>query len=280
MNDYLGVIAICGEEGSGKTTMGLSFPKPLVHLDIDVGSYARAAWRIDTKDITSKPFPQQLDIKRLLGQEVEKRNGQVSSIRFAKKVEGRRELWQEIVRYFAGAVQDPKVKSIMFDSATLTWITCHRGHLQELQEKQIAQGERDENKLRENLQSKEYGPPNEKMRMLFHTAKSFRKNLIMTHYPRPVYAQRINGRTGEIEDYTTGALTLDGFGETAKIADVVAWTKVVEIVVDAKKKTKMKVIMARLDKCGIPGMGLSCVGKEVEGSYDGLMSLVEGGQEG
>jgi len=37
LDDYLGIVAVCGDEGTGKTTMALTFPKPLRHFDVDVG---------------------------------------------------------------------------------------------------------------------------------------------------------------------------------------------------------------------------------------------------
>ena len=46
-NDSIGIVADCGDEGTGKTTMALTFPKPLVHFDIDVVGFRRAAWRLN-----------------------------------------------------------------------------------------------------------------------------------------------------------------------------------------------------------------------------------------
>jgi len=41
-NNLIGIVAICANEGACKTTMALSFPKPLVHFDTDVGGFRRA----------------------------------------------------------------------------------------------------------------------------------------------------------------------------------------------------------------------------------------------
>ena len=85
-DDILGIVAIVGEEGTGKSSMALSFPKKLIHFDIDVGGFSRAAWRLpkDTRvkvlradekltdtdiselDIISKPYPRPLQLDKLL----------------------------------------------------------------------------------------------------------------------------------------------------------------------------------------------------------------------
>ena len=80
--------------------MALTFPRPIVHMDLDVGGYSRAAWRIDTSGITSKPYPTPIQMEKLMGQ---KKEG--ATIRFPKKIIGVKEVWQQIVIDFVDAVQ-------------------------------------------------------------------------------------------------------------------------------------------------------------------------------
>ena len=113
MDDYIGLTAICGNEGTGKTTMALSYPKPLVHFDIDVGGYRRAAWRIDVTGVTTKSYPMPIQEGKLMGQQP----GEVSTrVNFPKKVEGMREMWQTIIPDFVEACKDNNIKTIVLDS--------------------------------------------------------------------------------------------------------------------------------------------------------------------
>lgn len=275
ITDYLGVIAICGEEGTCKTTMALTFPKPLRHYDIDVGGYRRAAWRLTTSDIVSRSYPKPIQIEKLMGTTP---GSPTTRAVVPKKVVGMRELWQRIVQDFVTDCQDKTVKTIVIDSATLFWNIAHSSHLQELQEKQLAQhlaknGARvpfDENDYRERLQPMEYGPANDRMRTVLHTARSFQKNLVLTHYPTDEYGVVPDAR-GNMVDGRTGRQVIDGFKETSKLADLIVWTSIKDIGV-GKDKTKQPI--ARITKCGLEGLGLSGVGLEIEASYEAIVNLV------
>ena len=41
------IISLWGVEGCGKSSTGLSFPKPMFHLDLDLGGFERAVWRLE-----------------------------------------------------------------------------------------------------------------------------------------------------------------------------------------------------------------------------------------
>lgn len=285
-DDILGITAIVGEEGTCKTTMALSFPKKLVHFDIDVGGYRRAAWRIDTDGIASKPYPRPLQMAKLLGQQADLSSRKIE-VKFPKKVEGMKELWQQIVIDFVAACQDPEVKTIVLDSATLLWNICHQSVLQEAQERQLLKWQSDpthkntpfnENDYRERLQAIEYGPANDKMTQLFHTSRAFNKNLVLTHYPTDVYGPMPDGKGGLVEA-KTGEKMLDGYKNTAKLVDVVIWlslkTKVIpsDPKVPGSKPKDEKRPVARFKKVGIEGMGIGAVDMEVAASFEGIINL-------
>lgn len=240
--------------------MALTWPRPLVHFDLDVGSFERAAWRIDTTGIESKSYPTPIQVERLKGQV---KDG--VTIKFPKKLVGIKEVWQQIVMDFVEALNRPEVKTIVMDSATQLWNICHRGHLQELQEIQIARakGNINENELRENLMPKEYAEPNERMRTLIYAAKSYKKHLVLTHYPKDVYANRVTDKG--IEEYKTGEIEPDGFKDTQKLVDIVIW-------VEADSTGQVN---AKITKCGLEGLGTMAVGLVIEPSYDGIIKLQE-----
>lgn len=275
------IISVWGKEGSGKSSLGLSFPKPLLHMELDLGGFERAAWRLpegtrvrycevkeDLKsidwsewDIVTKPYPVPIQMDKLLGaQQVQQQGGKVT-VRFPRRVVGYKELWEEIVTDFVTVCQVAAVKSIMTDSATVLWTVCHQGHLQDKQEIQLAQGMKEtDDKFREKLQPVEF--PNDKMRSLIYTAKSFGKNLIMTHYEGDVYANKVTEKG--VESYKTGQVVPDGFKHTTEIDDIVISTYV------EQNQPRAKVTI----KCGLPGMGMTAVGLELpEATYQGLIEL-------
>lgn len=211
------IVALWGLEKSGKTTLALTFPKPILHLDLDVGGYSRAAWRMDTKDVNSISYPVPLQTDKMIGMIKEG-----VTLTVPKKIVGMKELWQTVITAFVTGCQDEKVSTIIVDSATALWSTCHRGYLQELQEKQQAQGVHDRD-LRERLIPIEYGEPNDRMKSVIFTARSFHKNLVLTHYPRAVYASRLTDKG--VQEYDTGEKDIDGFKQTKALVDMAIKTE-------------------------------------------------------
>ena len=293
MNDeYLGIIAICGDEGTGKSTMALSYPKPLFHMDLDVGGFRRAAWRLEglrikvlnadeelesidwaEYDIVSKPYPKPIQMGKLLGQKIDV---STRNLIIPKKVEGMKELWQKIIIDFVKVCQTPEVRGINPDSATMLHNICHNSHLEELQERQLARWKKDhpqtpfnENDYREKLQPVEYGPAFDRMRAVFHTARSYGKNLILTHYPTDEYGP-MPDKDGNMKESKTGIKILDGFKETVRLSDLVVWTRINE---STKNGVTTRLPYAKITKCGIAGMGLSVIGLEIPATYEGIINL-------
>lgn len=294
------IASLWGLEGSGKSSMGLTWTKPLLHMDLDLGGFDRAIWRAekiakesgkplriyrcDTDedistiewedyDIVTKPYPVPAQIDRLLGVPTVT-PGSRAKIRFPRKVVGIKELWQTFVIDYATACQVKAVRTIMPDSATQLWWIAHTGYLQEKQEIQLARGmKEDDDKFREQLTSLEYGEPNSRMQQLIYTARSYGKSLIMTHYPKDIYAEKLDGE--KVISYKTGNVEPDGFKHTVKLDDIVFWTYT-EIERDKKSPDYGKPIPhARISlKCGLNGLGMTAVGMELpEPSYDSLIML-------
>lgn len=251
------IVAICGDEKTWKSTMALSFPRPLRHFELDVGGFKRAAWRIEDLDgISSKPYPTPIPLEKMLGTQ---KKG--PTIRFPKKVTGIKEIWQQIVIDFVDFVNSEDETAVM-DSGTQLWWLCHTGRLQELQEIQLAKDPNmDENNLRERLKPVEY--PNDRMRNLLYTAHSYKKNLILTHYFKDVYAERATEKG--IESYKTGAIEEDGFKETKRLVDIVLWLSIGD---DGESE-------AKITKCGLEGLGTKAQGLTIAASYQGILDLRE-----
>ncbi len=252
------IIAIWAEEKTGKTTMALTFPKPLYHFDLDVGGFERAIWRLDATDVHSKSYPIPIQMEKMMG--ATKAKGEIS-IKFPRRIIGYKEIWQQIVVDFVAVCQNAKAKTIVIDSATQLWSICHQSLLQEKQEIQLSKNPRlQDSELREKLQPIEF--PNDRMRSIIYTARSCGKHLVLTHYPKDVYAQRV-GANG-IEEYRTGEQTPDGFKDTQKLVDAV-------IRLETDKKNN---ITATFTKCALVGMGNMAVGLQLPAvSYDGILEL-------
>jgi len=278
--ELIGIVTIVGPEGSCKTSMGLSFPKPLHHLDLDVGGFNRAAWRFDQKGITSFSFPKPLtaaDIAKMRG--LPSPDPSIRTVGIPKKIEGSKELWQTIIDRIVASCLDSAVKSIQIDSATMMYSIGCAAYLQELQEKQLIKWKSDpqtrtrqfdENDYREKLQPIEYGNVYERLDRVFHTARSYKKNLILIHYPTDEYGKVSDGRGG-LEDGKTGKLIIDGYKNTTRESDLVVWTSVKEIIEKGGKKVNKPI--ARITKCGIRGMGLDVVGMEIPATFEGIANL-------
>ena len=251
------IVVICGEEKSWKTTMALSFPKPMRHFDLDVGGWERASWRIDTAGIISKPYLLPIQMEKLMGIGPNKEG---VSVRFPRRVIGYKETWQKIVIDFVAACQDETVKTIVMDSGTQLWSICHNGYLQEKQDIQLSKNPKlPDYELREKLQPVEF--PNDRMRTLVNTAGSYRKHLVLTHYPKDIYKEKVTEKG--IESYKSGDVTVDGFKESQRLATLVVW-----VAMDKNNNA-----IGTITKCGIEGMGTAAHGLTIEPSYQGITDL-------
>lgn len=292
--EYIGVTAIVGDEGTCKSTMGLSWPTPIFHFDIDVGGFRRAAWRVERENpelrvkrcaigedlstiadlqdyhIVTKSYPKPLQVNKLMGQLTgEGPTPSVRKIQVPKKVEGMKELWQTFVTDFVYVCSQPFV-TLSIDSATALWNVCHNARLEELQEIQEYKWKTDsatknipfpEDEYRERLQPIEYGPANGRMKTLLETARSSQKELVLVHYPTDEYGAVSDGKGG-VKDGKTGNMIIDGFKETKKLCDLIVWTEI-----------KAGKPISKITKCGIEGMGLDAVGKETPASFEGIANL-------
>jgi len=272
------IVALWGPEKSWKSTFALSFPYPLFHMELDIGGFERAAWRFtelrirrcqpDEKikdidwsqyDIVTKPYPIPIQMEKMLGAKAVVTD-KGPTVRFPREVVGYKEIWQQIVIDYVAACQSPLVQSINPDSATQLWVICHTGLLQEKQEIQMAKGMKPTHSdFRERLQPVEF--PNDRMRSLIYTARSYHKNLILTHYPKDVYKDKVTDKG--IEAYRSGDITPDGFKDTQKLADIIIW-------VDLDSDNN---VQAQITRCGLEGLGTSATGLSIEPSYEGILKL-------
>lgn len=115
-------------------------------------------------------------------------------------------------------------------------------------------------KLRESLMPIEYGEPNARMRATIYAARTYNRNLVLTHYERPEY-QDILTEKGK-DSMATGRMEMDGFKHTGGLADIVVYTYLLDNV------PWCKVLLCGLD-LRLQGMELK------EPTWDSIMDVLK-----
>jgi len=192
------ILAIWGKEKSGKSSLAMTFPQPTVIYDFDLGSH-RALYRFQGEHIEIKPY--------------------AVPLQFGTLMKGVRELWEKFVQDYSNDLQKEAVKTVVIDSATQLWLVVRHAYLQGKQE-----AAKPKEKKRERLLPIEYAMPNNRMETIIYAARSFGKNLALTHYSRDVYQDKLTD-TG-YKSIRTGEIELDGFRYTTGLVDMVVQTYV------------------------------------------------------
>ena len=220
------ILAIWGQEKTGKTTLALSAPKPIRYFEFDIGGYDRAKDGQGVKKLgidMSKVIhslhlmPLQAQIKLL--------TPTVKGAMESKLVIGMKELWYSYLTQYITALDQPDIQTIVLDTFTVVWEICGMAYLQEKQEGQFDSSGKlpPSERIREQLKQIEYKEPNTRMRAILYLAKSKKKNLILVHHARDGYISQINA-DGRREDVRSGKQELAGWGYIGDIADVIVRT--------------------------------------------------------
>ena len=221
------IFVLWGEDKSCKNTLALSFPKPIVDMEFDVGGFQRSCRNLPhlpIKDwynqglIKLEQFAMPFQIGTL--------DPITSIIRPAKRVVGMKELFYQFVGAYIKNLQDPNIQSVMVDTGTLLYEVTSQGFLQE---KQDAQHDANGNLLKGEKLLTHLFPPvlyqqvNIRMRGLIYQAKAHKKHLILTHHASDVYGL-VPGPGGTLVEGRTGRRQLHGWGQLGDGADVVGYT--------------------------------------------------------
>ncbi len=220
------IFVLWGEDKSCKTTLALSFPKPLVHMELDIGGFDRANrnlphmpirdW-VNDGSITHEEFtlPFQINVDPVL------------KARARKIMIGMKELFYEMVDKYIKHLQDPAMSTIVIDTGTMFYNLITDAYLQELQESQLPlrpDGLGSDGKpLRVQLQQPEYREPYSRMAGIIYQAKAHHKNLVLTHHATDEYGivQQAGGVLGQ---GMTGKRQLHGWRKLGTACDVMGKT--------------------------------------------------------
>lgn len=233
------ILIIWGEDKSGKDTLSLTLPKPIVVMEMDIGGFHRACRNLYRPSVDGQP-ELNLPIRDWYKQGLIKLEqypmpfqfGDIdpitSIVRQSKIIVGMKELFYQFAGAFIKNLKDPDVKTIFVDTGTLLYETTCAGYTQELQEKQLPLRPgtnigQDGKPLRTQLLPIEYREPYIRMRGFIYQAKAFGKNLVMTHHAADEYGI-VKQRDGTIGEGKTGKRVLHGWGQLGDGADVVGNT--------------------------------------------------------
>src|SRR4030042_5178793 len=177
------IFSLFGEDKSCKSTLALSFPKPLCYQELDIGGFNRACRNLPHLPI--KEWYEQGLIKvepYIIPFQIGKLDAVNNTIRPSKIIVGMKELFYRFVGNFLKHLEDD-TGTLVLDGTLLYDLTC-QAYLQEKQEIQmdvkgnVLAGE----KLRVSLTPLEYREPYTRMRGIIYNAKAREKNLVLMHH--------------------------------------------------------------------------------------------------
>jgi hypothetical protein len=218
-----------GEDKSCKSTLALSFPRPMVYMEFDIGGFQRACRNLphlpiktwyDNGEISYEAYPLPLTFGTFDPSKLE--------LKPSKQVVGMKELFYKFAASYVKHLQDPKISTIVIDTATILKSVTDDAYLQEIQEKQlqtmdpVTNVDKDKKPLRQQLQQIEYKEPNSRTRGIYYNAKSFGKHLVLTHHARDEY-KPIPQKDGSIATGPTGKRERSGFATLGDSADMIVY---------------------------------------------------------
>lgn len=216
---------------SCKTTLALTFPKPLAYLEFDVGGFDRAKYRFKEDVASGNIITSYKDgkgkehlLRYVMPYQYDAIDATKLTVRPSKRITGIKELWYRFLVNYMQLLEDDGIATVVVDTATLLWEICATAYLQEKQELQLdVKGNVLPNeKLRVNLLPIEYREPNIRMRGIIYQAKAHGKHLVLTHHAKDEYAMM--PVKGEMVEARTGRKERSGWGQLGDGADVIVHT--------------------------------------------------------
>jgi len=223
------IIGIWGEDKACKSTLALTWPKPLVVMEMDIGGFHRACRNLPHLPIKdwydqglikyeAYPLPMtfgKFDLTKL-------------TVKPSKLIIGMKELFYRFATNYIKHLQDKDLATIVIDTATILKTVTDDCYLQELQEKQLPLNPvtglgSDGKQLRSSLIQIEYKEPNNRTRGIYYNAKSHGKHLVLVHHARDEYKPQLQ-RDGTIANSPTGKRERSGFATLGDSADMIVYT--------------------------------------------------------
>ncbi len=252
-------LAFWGGIKTCKTTLGLTFPKPIIMLDLDRG-FHRAKQRFTQFSILELQIGEELHPVHIDS------GAQIIVIPYQVPIKfpGQRSpdvltLWNKIIQDVSIGCAHPLVKTIYYDTGSVLWLLCREAHLERLQAEPGKSA-------KQSLGQFEYSKPNAEMRALYTMPKAWGKNLVIAHHMTGKYEDRPKGGNSlEMEKVQVG-FTWDGWGRVGGIVDVIGQTYI-----NTNGETGSHPAMT-IETCGLT---LASEGEVlVEPTYDYILSSI------
>lgn len=225
-------LGLWGDIKTAKTTLALTAPKPLFHADLDLG-LDRAISRFANDHVTQidHPLSTLLESRTLHDNEIVSRPYLIPMLWPGQSMQGMLTMLNTVVTDVAAAYACPNIKSVIIDTGTVLWTLATNAHLERVQQT---------NSQRQRLQQIEYARPNSELRTLYSAARTYRKNLIITHHMGGIYKERLTDHG--VESVRIGD-TWAGFSGMGAIMDIVVRTAI-------SRNDAIPVPMIKIETCG------------------------------
>jgi len=198
-------ISIVGKMKTGKSTLALTAPKPMVVFDFEQGiSRIEPRFLKDMDKVRIVSYVREMMILRQKEIAATKKVKKIAEVQQQDRTLSAKAFWNKILVDFNAALEDENVKSIMYDTFSSVWEARRLAFLEEIQETEPA---------RKQLTPTEYFIPNTDMKMLITQCLIHDKILIVTHHTRSKY----------VEGKETAEEEPDGFKYTGDLIDVEIW---------------------------------------------------------
>ncbi len=254
------VLGVWGEIKTAKTTLGLSFPKPLFHLDFDQG-IDRALPRFLDCRVLRVPDNTPLSQVNMQGADIITKP-YILPIKWpGQAIQGLIKLWESVMDDMRVACESSYIKSIIPDTGSGMWKMCTLAHLERLQLK-------DPN--RQSIIQIEYGRPNGEMRAMFSAGRKYYKNMAILHHVGGMYEEKFvpDGKGGLKKESIRIGDTWDGFGGMGQFVDIVAKTH------KGSTDGSAPPLSLTFETCGLT---LAAEGMNIPTpSYDSILNLING----
>ena len=258
-------MGLWGDVKTAKTSLAMTFPKPIFHVDLDQG-FHRVTNRLggltylewSNYDPNGKMLVEKIAQGHVA--DIYTKSYQQPLLWPGSKIVGIEDLWNEVVQDVIAAYQLPKIQTVVLDTGSVAWeLACNS----ELERAQRTKEDK------QTLGVFEYRRPNNEMRALYGGAKTYDKNFAIVHHMAGVYEPRVNSN-GRVSDVKVGD-TWKGFKEMGAMVDVVGQTLIHE------EKDAQGIIIKRTPRVyiGTCGLTLEMEGRNVdEPTYDNLVGFI------
>ena len=262
------IVSIAGTDKSGKTTVGLSFPKKLVIFENDLNTVRRAIHRFPGNKLYVNRMVQQgaeLDINEMLDTKMDYIILQYPSpLNLVDKNVDIESVWKQFIKDYAVAIRHKKVNTLSLETATRWWGSNHTTYLQQLQKNKPD---------RERLLPVEYGEPNNRMAAVINAARTMDKNLVLVHHLRHKHKDIMTA--SGVQSIELETLEPDGFKYTGSLVELEIWMEQGMVQPEGDDDEALPV-PGTIGTISLSGLALELKGMKIENpTYDKIVKLVE-----